>query len=479
MMEAELKFEELIARAQEELLAQRRTERAKSREGIPERTLAWLALPPVWTLKLAEACSFPTISGSGVRETLQRLYKEKLCDYIAASEKLIIDESAETTASESERYIIGNAARVDIFQRIVRDPKKGLPWLQHEMQQIGTAMLEARSSGIRVLAHLERWARLASKAEDPKALVREFTAEIEHLLQAKESGEVLRWIESARPLEELLGGELTTALRQASRRLDLFRRRADDERYLAHFVVRDYQINAFKALLTGSNDLWGLHYIGDGGIGKTMLARYIGSHLASELNISVARIDFDYLNPEYPPRQPGLLLQELALELRLQDEGDETETIVRLFERFDQKVVSLHESLSAFPNDLSALLRTLASMVEGVVQAFATAAAALPKQPVRAAGVQTSGGTHHAPISVCTKYVVSLAIPLNAFCWTSSSCPLDSSILFCDGALIPRTRAFSSGKGQKINRRKRIATIPLTWLCTLRGPKKNQGSSLR
>lgn len=382
MMEAELTFEELLARKQEELLAQRRAERAKSRENIPERTLAWLALPPVWTLKLAEACSFPTIPGSGVRETLQRLYKERLCDYIAASEKLIIDESAETTASESERYVIGNAARVDIFQRFVRDPEKGLPWLQHEMQQIGTAMLEAQSSGIRVLFHLVRWARLASKAEDPKALVREFTAEIEHLLQAQESGEVLRWIESARPLEELLGGELTTALRRASRRLDLFRRRADDERYLAHFVLRDYQINAFKAFLTGPNDLWGLHYIGDGGMGKTLFARYLTSRLASELNISVARIDFDYLNPDFPLRQPGLLLNELAVELRLQDEGDETETVARLFERFDQKVVSLHESLSTSPNDLSAHLRTLASMVEGVVQAFATAATALPKQPV-------------------------------------------------------------------------------------------------
>src|SRR5260221_3336356 len=362
MMEAELTFEELLARKQEELLAQRRAERAKSRENIPERTLACLALPPVWTLNLAEACSFPTIPGSGVRETLQRLYKERLCDYIAASEKLIIDESAETTASESERYVIGNAARVDIFQRFVRDPEKGLPWLQHEMQQIGTAMLEAQSSDIRVLFHLVRWARLASKAEDPKALVREFTAEIEHLLQAQESGEVLRWIESARPLEELLGGELTTALRRASRRLDLFRRRADDERYLAHFVLRDYQINAFKAFLTGPNDLWGLHYIGDGGMGKTLFARYLTSRLASELNISVARIDFDYLNPDFPLRQPGLLLNQLSVELRLQDEGDETETVARLFERFDQKVVSLHESLSTSPNDLSAHLRTLASM---------------------------------------------------------------------------------------------------------------------
>jgi hypothetical protein len=34
----------------------------------------------------------------------------------------------------------------------------------------------------------------------------------------------------------------------------------------------------------------------------------------------------------------------------------------------------------------------------------------------RTAGTQTNGGTRHASISVCMKYVVSLAIPLNAFC---------------------------------------------------------------
>jgi hypothetical protein len=382
MMEAELSFEELLMRKQEELLAKRSEERAKSRADIPERALIWLALPPLWTLELAEKCSFPTISGNGVHETLQRIYKERLCDCIPAGGVLVIDESTGNTIVESERYYMSSSTSTEILQRVVRDTARGLRWLQDEMEDIGEAILHAKSSGVGVLDEVERWAKLAKKAKKPKKLVQDFNARIDELLKAQQSGEVSRWIESARPLGELLGGELAAAVRRASRRLDLFHRRADDKRYLARFVARDDQIDAFKALLKGPDDLWGLHYVGDGGTGKTMLARHLTSRLAEELNISVARIDFDYLNPEFPLRQPGLLMQELAVELRLQDERDETESIARQFVSFDQKLLSLHERSTASSNDVSDLLRTLASRVKGVVQAFAEAAEALPKQPV-------------------------------------------------------------------------------------------------
>src|SRR5438105_4531379 len=131
-MDAELSFEELLMRKQEELLAKRSEERAKSRADIPERALIWLALPPLWTLELAEKCSFPTISGKGVHETLQRIYKERLCDCIPAGGELVIDESTGNTIVESERYYMSSSTSTEILQRVVRDTARGLRWLQHE-----------------------------------------------------------------------------------------------------------------------------------------------------------------------------------------------------------------------------------------------------------------------------------------------------------------------------------------------------------
>src|SRR5262249_31948594 len=131
--------------------------------------------------------------------------------------------------------------------------------------------------------------------------------------------EIQGWIEAARPLEQLLGGELTRALARAARRLELQQRRAYDEQHLTRFLARAEQINAFSELMQGDDTQWALHFVGLGGVGKTMLMRYISARYFADQNNkpSLCRIDFDYLNPDYPSRAPALLLDQLSQELRL------------------------------------------------------------------------------------------------------------------------------------------------------------------
>src|SRR5438270_13956678 len=144
----------------------------------------------------------------------------------------------------------------------------------------------------------------------------ELARRCDELLNSKAHGEVLQWLEAARPLEVLLKGELTTATDRIRKRLELFlRRQADDERYLVGFLVRPSQVEAFERLLEPENEAWALHYAGPGGTGKTMMVRYISARLAPAHRAATSRIDFDYLSPEYPARAPGLLLAELAEEL--------------------------------------------------------------------------------------------------------------------------------------------------------------------
>jgi len=70
--------------------------------------------------------------------------------------------------------------------------------------------------------------------------------------------------------------------------------------------------------MDGPDNEWGLHFIGAGGVGKTMIVRYItclltrspASPCANHENpfrqdAGVARIDFDYLGLDYPTLHPG------------------------------------------------------------------------------------------------------------------------------------------------------------------------------
>ena len=98
-----------------------------------------------------------------------------------------------------------------------------------------------------------------------------------------------------------------------------------------------------------------LHLIGPGGVGKTMVVRYAtclmtqapGSPCSDDprpfgREAAVARVDFDYLNLDYPRINPGLLLVDLAAELR--PAGSVTTN--KLFDRAEEQFTLVHEAQS-------------------------------------------------------------------------------------------------------------------------------------
>jgi hypothetical protein len=364
-MEAEGSFEDQLAQAQQKRLEQRRRERAAARADIPAHTLAWLALPPDWTLHLADLCSFPCIGTHTVVETFARLVQAQLC--------------TSQPGDEDPQYIVSEPTRTELCRQL--SESNGLEWLLQEVCQIGKSLESC--GGAELPPDIERWAALACQTQGlvTEAITQKLDEEVRRHLTLHQSGQALRWIVTARQFEDVLGDELTYAIQRASRRLDLFHRRSEDLRALTHFMERSHQIDAFKALLSGPEQQYMLHYIGDGGMGKTMLARYLNSVLADELHISSACIDFDYVNPDFPWRRPGLLLQELAVELRLQDEGDHSKSVATHFRRFDEKLVKEHERRSGWTVSNERFSLQAPGILEMLVP-FVEALRALPRQPV-------------------------------------------------------------------------------------------------
>ncbi len=146
-----------------------------------------------------------------------------------------------------------------------------------------------------------------------------------------------QWVATARTLQEHLDPASRVRLDRAAARLELQFRRWDDLQQLKNFLERREQLDAFHALIEGTDDAWALHYLGPGGYGKTTLIRYLVTRLAPSINLPVARVDFDHLDPHYPRYQPGLLLSALAEELRLQAGQAYS------FSGFDQSIASFYE----------------------------------------------------------------------------------------------------------------------------------------
>ena len=348
---------------------------------FPERTLLWLALIPFCTVSLAEACAFPIgQEGENVHALFTRLYEEGLCDFKQAGPDLIIEDEKvrlQPANAENDCFSLTPAVRTDIFQRIQLDPAQGMAKLLHEIKLLGQAVLDAKQREITVPPLVARWANLARAADSTAAVAGHFTQETEKLLAANQINEVVRWIEAARPLVEVLEGDLAMAVEQASRRMALHHRRSYDEQDLTRFLKREEQIAAFNKLLDKkSKSAWALHFVGPGGVGKTMLMRYITAHLVKERGASVARIDFDYSNPGYPSRAPALLLDQFAQELRLQGNSLSDKE----FDQFARKVTNFYERFtSASARDVNTtqvledsefvdLLRTFARAIRGLPQ---------------------------------------------------------------------------------------------------------------
>jgi hypothetical protein len=230
---------------------------------------------------------------------------------------------------------------------------------------------------------LGRWAEMA-RQETLKAMADLLLNKVDSAIQAAFKGkltscpEAVRWLETAQRLSTIFEGPLEMAIAAGQRQLELFHRESRDEKHLENYYPRKERPrpeDALERLLNGADDLWALHYLGVGGVGKTMLLRYIQVRLARKLSIVTARVDFDSLNPDFPVRAPGLLLIALARELALRTDLE----ISSRLGQFQQEMESIHRTLEgALAEGLDVNFGLNAQGFEKALDAFSQALDALP-----------------------------------------------------------------------------------------------------
>jgi hypothetical protein len=165
---------------------------------------------------------------------------------------------------------------------------------------------------------LEQWLEVAEKRRDPSGswLIERVGSKV----AAGNMTEARDYVAAATALGDVLGDPLSSAARRAQWRIDRGYREAQDNRQLEHYHQRPEFEAALEELVWGpSTETWALHLLGNGGVGKTTLVRYLSSgRFAAERGKSplpVARVDFDHLDPRYPEQRPAELLMALVGDL--------------------------------------------------------------------------------------------------------------------------------------------------------------------
>lgn len=344
------------------------SEREVRLHDVPTETRLWLAVVPVWTTKLAEAARFP-VAVTGLDATIALLEGEGLCRLDSQARNFETDEV-------EARFWMPSAARTVTLRDVRANQRFGHKAILDTVGEVGKcfAALDDRL----LLPALRRWAQVARFAPDVSRMCASLREHVEKCIAENRPDEGLNWTTALKGLADLIGGDFALTMGQQARLLDLVFLRRDDERYLTNFLIRTSQLASFEALVEGPDDAWALHFLGAGGVGKTMMLRYISGRWCREHGASVARIDFDFLNPEFPSRAPALLLGHLAQDLRLHDQSGQSASI---FARFDQKLEALHQRARGRPA-LETDLTATSDDFQSLLDVFSDAVRALPGQVV-------------------------------------------------------------------------------------------------
>lgn len=356
----------------ESKLAARQQERQRTVDELPQSILLWLALVPTWTEALLRHVARRQRRSEGeVDRVIGELESQ---GWLRRKSALRLPGRPHTP---DLLELIPEAAERQLAPHLEGGASQGL-WteiltLGRIISEVATSTAEDSRSAVPELTR--RWAALVVAAEVRQSFFRrslgnrspvESWQPVADLLDGKvetlPSGKALRWIEAAQPLAKVLSRGLETqldlAIRRSVLRLELRDRRRHDLEHLKSFLERGDQIAALERLLgrdggdysaqPGDDDLepWALHLLGSGGVGKTMLVRHLTAQLAdaAQWHLSVARVDFDFLNPDYPRLAPGLLLWAFAQELRV---FDRTGSAGQAFDDSERILRQLHDLLEA------------------------------------------------------------------------------------------------------------------------------------
>lgn len=325
--------------------------------GLSPEARALMAIAPAWTAEFLEhAGLLPTQSEGLLGELVRRGAIER------------VDEVTAHKLGQPPLYSMKVQARADVLDRSGQPAEFGRVLTSVSIAlgkgaQLGNSPADPERLEDDRLAPFHRFVELMRRySNGSRGMIQHFDSVVDGALGTTGAapsledrvGEVRRWIAAARPIADVLprvnDPSLELAIERAVCKVELARRDERDREHLGprleRFVRRTPLEMAFRELMGPDHNAWALHFIGGGGVGKTMFIRHICFELAKEFDCAVARIDFDYLNPDYPRFAPGHLLWAFAQELAAFDtSGRASSRFSEAAGMFDR----LHEELSRTP----------------------------------------------------------------------------------------------------------------------------------
>jgi hypothetical protein len=349
-----------------------RDRRLTTVERLGRDAVVWLAAPPLWSVEAALAAGFPVES---VRTFVQVAcdagwckVRGSLLDYAPADllfwmpdevRREVMDLLRDQAVASS---VSSGSGPGPLVQDVLRVAERVRGVLAAD-EVLGGPEAEIPGA-LRVWANLMTGHRADVQDEVPGALV-----EYARLTVAERAlGAAQDIVAAGEAIAPVLAGAAEQALSRARRLLALGLRRRQDERALGRYLDRPELSDAVARLLNrdaatdsepaageapsraaGPTDPpWALHLRGAGGVGKTMLIRYLASGLYAaqrgQSPIRVARVDFDHLSPDYPVRRPVQLLLELADELALHTAASDRAD--QALSNFRARATRAHEAVS-------------------------------------------------------------------------------------------------------------------------------------
>ena len=290
-------------------------------------------------------------------------------------------EDAVTIATHlvsSRRFWVADSVKSDILEYL--GERNGPAFLPKAVVAAGKGILAACKKEVLDLAPAtSRWASIADQCANVAGAAAFVAAKIRTAVSSGNTGEALEVLNIATPLAQIVGAELEPTVILGRHQIQLAFRKAADERHLLRYLRRQEQDDVFNDLIAepdGQETHWALHYLGMGGVGKTMLLRHIMARLAVKdgINLPITRVDFDHISPDYPVRKPGELLASLAEELRFYGPGQESR-----FNDFTSLLNVLHGALSNEPPPDDPLRNIKTEPFRQLLDKFAALLNELPK----------------------------------------------------------------------------------------------------
>lgn len=290
---------DIKALLQQELAELRSSRRSELRQQFSDETLYWLALLPEWTSDLYERA---------------RLSDDlNISDLIKRGEEHGLFRVATTTQglgdAPQQHFWIPADLRCELLSEIRGVPSQRIFELAAQLDKDPSPDISHQTKA---------WARLV-QADPWRSAPRRFeTFVIQQVQQdvdqwGASAGNI--WVSALSDIAIMAPDQLNGMLRRLRWRLALVDRIERDGALLHGYISRDEHMSTIEKLLAVQGTLWCLHLLGQGGVGKTMLMRYLTVHGARQFGYQVVRIDFDYLSPDYPWRDPGALFSAIVSEL--------------------------------------------------------------------------------------------------------------------------------------------------------------------